>query len=247
MKISLITVCFNSEKTIEHTIMSVLAQDYGNIEYIIIDGASSDATCHIIEKYKDNIAYFISEPDHGIYDAMNKGIKIATGDVIGIINADDIYASTNIISTVASAFCDHNVDTVYGDLCYVKANDVDIIDRKWIAGQYHDNSFLWGWMPPHPTFFVRKHLYITHGLFVTTLKTAADYEMTLRLLHIKKVSTFYINRILVLMRNGGVSNQNFLKRLSANKQDRVAWKLNGKRPYFFTLFLKPLRKIRQFF
>ena len=152
MKLSIITVSYNSAATIEDTIQSVLSQDYKNIEYIIIDGGSKDKTCAIIDRYIDKIAVFISEPDCGIYDAMNKGLKNATGDVIGILNSDDFYANEQVLSQVMNTFSE-DTDAVYANLVYVDPLKTDRITRKWISGPYRENSFLKGWMPPHPTFF----------------------------------------------------------------------------------------------
>lgn len=247
LKISIITVCYNSAKTIENTIQSVVSQDYENIEYILVDGKSSDDTLKIIEKYKSNILKIISEKDDGIYFAINKGIAFATGDVIAVLHADDFYTNPRIISEVANAFIEKKVDTVYGDLQYVDRNDVSIIKRNWKSESYNKENFLKGWMPPHPAFFVKKECYAKFGLFNTSLKSAADYELMLRLLYKHDCSTAYIPEVLVKMRVGGKSNVTFMNRIKANREDKKAWLMNGLKPGIFTFIRKPLSKLGQFF
>ena len=244
LKISIITVCFNSEATIEETIKSVINQDYQNIEYIVIDGKSTDTTLSIIEKYKRNITKIISEKDEGLYFAINKGIKIASGDVIGILHSDDFYATKNIISDVINLFSKTETDSVYGDLQYVAKNEKII--RYWKAGKYDESLFLKGWMPPHPSFFVRKKMYLNFGLYNTNFKSAADYELMLRLLYKHKILTQYLPEVLVKMRVGGQSNASLMNRIKANKEDRLAWKVNNLTPHLLTLWLKPFSKLKQY-
>ena len=245
-KISIITVCFNSEKTIEDTIKSVIAQDYPNLEYIIVDGKSTDNTLKIVEKYRQHIAKIISEPDKGLYDAINKGIKYATGDIVGIINSDDILAYNQAISDIAQTFESGKHDAVYADLVYVKQDDVNTVTRKWISGNYKHGKFLWGWMPPHPTFYAKKNLFEKYGYYTLQLKSAADYELMLRFIHKHKISLGYLPKTLVKMRVGGMSNASLKNRIAANKEDQKAWKMNELTPYLFTPYLKPLRKVFQF-
>jgi glycosyltransferase involved in cell wall biosynthesis len=245
MKISVITATYNSAATVRDTLMSICQQDHADIEHIIVDGRSTDGTLGIVANFP-HVAKIVSEKDKGIYDAMNKGIRLATGDVIGILNSDDIYIDCSILSVVAKAFADPAVMTVYADLQYVDADNMDLIKRTWITGPFRKSSFYYGWMPPHPTFFVRKEVYERTGLFNTDLRSAADYELMLRILLRYDVPAYYIPRVIVKMRAGGVSNASLRNRLRANREDRLAWKLNGLRPYFFTLYLKPLRKITQF-
>ena len=240
MKISIITVTFNSDKTLEETILSVINQTYKKIEYIIIDGGSTDNTLNIIDKYKNKINYFISEKDHGLYEALNKGIKKATGDVIGFIHSDDFYTSNIIIEKYASEFLKSKSDAVYSDLYYVNA-------LKWKSGEYKTKSFYFGWMPPHPTFFVKKNIYKTHGDFNLNLKSAADYELMLRFILKNKIVISYLPEYTIKMRIGGKSNASFSNRFKANKEDRQAWDINGLKPKFYTLYFKPLRKLIQFF
>ena len=247
LKISIITVSYNSSKTIKDTIESVLSQDYSNIEYIIIDGGSTDGTVDIIKKYADKISYFVSEPDKGIYDAMNKGIKAANGDIVGILNSDDFYPNSYVISNVAKTFVNQACDAVYGDLVYVKENDTSKIARYWQSGEYSTSSIKNGWMLPHPTFFVKKEMYERYGYYNTDLKSAADYEMILKLLYKRNINAFYIPMILVKMRMGGASNSSLLNRLRANREDGLAWTKNQLNKPLFVRIKKPLQKIRQFF
>jgi glycosyltransferase involved in cell wall biosynthesis len=245
MLVSIITPTFNSAATVAETMRSVAAQDYPLIEHIVVDGLSTDDTIRIVQQFP-HLSHYISEKDEGIYDAMNKGIAETTGDIIGILNSDDIYENSRVISTVIKAFEDPLIQACYGDLQYVHASDGLRIMRKWKAGVYDESSFYWGWMPPHPTFFVRKSVYDKAGVFNTNLRSAADYELMLRILVKYKMPAVYIPQVIVKMRTGGMSNASVKNRIRANREDRAAWRLNGLKPYFFTLYLKPLRKITQF-
>lgn len=245
-KVSIITVCYNSEKTIEDTIKSVINQSYPNIEYIVIDGVSNDNTLAIISKYKDKITKIVSEKDKGIYDAINKGIRLATGDIIANLNSDDFYIDNNVIADVVATFENEKTDTLYADLYYVDAVDTNKIVRYWKSKQYKEGLFLKGWMPPHPTFFVKKEVYQKYGLFDLQFKSAADYEIMLRFIHRFKTSIAYLPRVIVKMRVGGVSNANLKNRIKANQEDRRAWEVNGLKPTAFTLIFKPLSKLLQF-
>lgn len=244
MKVSIITIAYNSAETIEDTIVSVINQDYADIEYIIIDGGSKDDTLKIVEKYQDKIAKVISEPDKGIYDAMNKGVANATGDIIGILNSDDIYADTKVITDIVNKIGDN--DSIYADLVYVKRDATDVVTRYWKSGSYKKGSFLKGWMPPHPTFFVKRVCYDKYGTYNLALKSAADYECMLRMLHKNEISVTYLPRVITKMRVGGQSNVTVGNRLKANKEDRMAWEINEIKPKFYTLHMKPVRKIGQF-
>jgi glycosyltransferase len=214
---------------------------------VIIDGGSTDGTLEILQECRSVLSKVISEPDRGIYDAMNKGLLLAaSGDIIGFLNADDFYASSDVISKVLNIFEDQNVDSCYGDLIYVDPADTDRVVRYWKAGPYNYRRFYWGWMPPHPTFFVRKRVFDKYGYFDLSLGSAADYELMLRFLLRHKVSTSYIPEVLVKMRVGGVSNALLRNRLLANRNDRMAWKINGLKPYPWTLYLKPFSKLGQY-
>jgi len=246
LKISIITITFNSAKTIEQTIQSVFNQSYKNIEYIIIDGGSTDATLSIIQKYKNQISALISEKDNGLYYALNKGIELATGEVIAILHSDDFYTTNKVLQLYVDIFAKTNADAVYSDLYYVNKLNTDKIIRKWKSGQYKFNSFLYGWMPPHPTFIVKKEIYKKYGNFNLQFKSAADYELMLRFIHKQKISLAYLKNYSVKMRVGGKSNANIQNRVNANLEDRKAWQINQLKPHFFTLYLKPLRKVFQY-
>ncbi|MBX3256515.1 MAG: glycosyltransferase [Chitinophagaceae bacterium] len=245
MKLSIITATYNSAATLYDTLDCVSQQDYTSIEHIIIDGGSTDNTLDIIRGFT-HIAKVVSEKDNGIYDAMNKGIQLATGDVIGILNSDDVYASNDVLSLIAKEFADPAILALYADLEFVSRDDLNNVVRKWKAGTYSKKSFYFGWMPPHPTFFVRKEVYEKVGLFNPDLGSAADYELMLRILLKHSTPAKYINRVIIKMRIGGVSTGSLANRLKANQKDRLAWKVNGLHPYFFTLYLKPVRKLGQF-
>lgn len=244
MKISIITVCFNAEDTIADTIQSVLSQDYEDVEYIIVDGKSTDRTLEIIQSYQKRIK-LISEKDQGIYDAMNKGINIANGDVIGILNADDFYKNNQVLTDVMNAFAD-NISIVYGDIEYVKNNDLNKVVRKWKSGVFRPGKFKWGWMPPHPGFFIKKSCYESYGLFNLSLSTSADYELMLRMLEVHNLNHIYISKTITSMRIGGVSNSSLKNRFIANRNDKKAWNIHPINPFWFTFIMKPLRKIPQF-
>lgn len=245
-KVSIITVCYNSAKTIEDTIQSVINQTYENIEYIIVDGLSTDNTLEIVNKYKDKIAKVVSEKDAGLYDAINKGIGLATGEIIANLNSDDFYIDNNVITDVVSKMEETKSDTLYADLYYVDALDTNKVVRNWVSGAYKKGMFFKGWMPPHPTFFVRKSVYDNYGKFNLELKSAADYEIMLRFIHKHECSISYLPRVVVRMRVGGVSNVSIKNRLKANREDKRAWEMNGLKPKPYTLIFKPLSKVLQF-
>jgi glycosyltransferase involved in cell wall biosynthesis len=245
VKISIITATYNSAATVGDTLGCIASQRHPDVEHIVVDGASKDRTPDIVRAYP-HVAKFISEEDRGIYDAMNKGIRMASGDVIGILNSDDVYADERVLSDVAAVFADETVMTVYADLQYVYADDLRKIQRTWISRPFNRRNFYYGWMPPHPTFFVRRKVYEKVGTFNPELRSAADYELMLRILLKHGFHAHYIPRVIVKMRAGGISNASLFNRLRANREDRLAWKLNELQPYFFTLYLKPLRKIHQF-
>lgn len=244
---TVVTVSFNNFKTISDTIESVLAQSHPNIEYLVIDGGSTDGTLELLASYGDRIRW-ISEPDSGIYEAMNKGWKLAKGDFIGFLNADDFYASENVITGISDALSKNvSAFAAYGDLAYVRFEDVSKFVRYWKSGPFQISDFLFGWMPPHPTFFLKREAFQQFGGFRNdALKSAADYELMLRMLYMNKLPAVYVPALLVKMRTGGESNRNLNNRIRGNNEDRLAWKINGLTPKWFTLFLKPIRKISQY-
>ncbi|UZE93505.1 MAG: glycosyltransferase [Candidatus Nealsonbacteria bacterium] len=245
--ISIITVVLNGKKTIEKTLKSVLEQGYENIEYIIIDGGSTDGTLDIINRYKDKIKKIVSEPDKGIYDAMNKGIAMASGDIIGILNGDDLYADGNVIKKVVEKMEEDKADVCWGDLIYVNANNSDKIVRYWKSSEYKEGKFQKGWMPPHSTFFVKKQIYKKYGVFNLDFPISADYELMLRFLEKYKLKSCYMSQVLVKMRIGGQSNKNLLNIVKGNVECYKAYKINGLKISFLRIFLKPLSKISQYF
>jgi len=246
MVVSIITPSFNSENCIFHCLESVRNQSYKNIEHLLIDGASRDDTLKIAKTYS-HISKIISETDHGIYDAINKGIRLASGQIIAILNSDDYYSHPLVLKKVMEAFENQDVDIVYGDLNYVDKTDPGKIVRKWRSGEYNKDRFLKGWMPPHPAFFIRKSCYTRYGAYNTSLNISADYELMLRMLYRYELSCVYLPEVLVAMRMGGKSNSSWHSRWKANQEDRLAWKMNGLKPGPFTLLMKPLRKLGQFF
>ncbi|MBW4538619.1 MAG: glycosyltransferase [Myxacorys chilensis ATA2-1-KO14] len=218
MKVSIITVVFNGEQTIEDTIQSVLLQDHPDIEHIIIDGASTDKTLSIINTYTGKIAKVVSERDRGIYDAMNKGLRLASGDIIGILNSDDFYADTTVISSVVRQFEQTGANSVFGDLVYVTSSDLDRVVRYYSSARFHPDQFAYGWMPAHPTFFVKRWAYEQYGLFKTDYQIAADYELLTRFLAKHRLSYSYLPKTMVKMRTGGVSTTNLKSNWILNRE-----------------------------
>jgi glycosyltransferase len=247
MKISIITVVYNNEKTINEAINSVLNQNYDNIEYIIIDGGSKDNTIAEITKYKDRLGYFVSEKDNGLYDAMNKGIREATGDIIGILNSDDLYQDINVISDVMRHFADEKLDILYGDLVYVKNDDVSSVVRNWKSKSYYKDFFENANVPPHPSLFLRKRVYQEAGLFNLDYKIAADYELMLRIFKNYTFKSKYINRLIVRMRLGGASNESFSSIIKQNREVLSAWKENNLKSPFYLMPLRIVKKVAQYF
>jgi len=245
MRFTLITPTFNSALTVRDTLESIQMQEYPHIEHIIIDGVSRDNTLEIVAEYP-RVSKIVSEPDRGLYDAMNKGIRLASGDVVGIINSDDFYTNPQVIGKVAERLIETGADALYADLEYVGAGNTGRVVRTWKAGQFAPGYFYRGWMPPHPTFFVRRELYERYGMFNPDFRFSADYELMLRFLLKHGISACYLPEVIVRMRAGGASNASLRNRLQANREDRLAWKTNGLRPHFFTLYLKPASKIGQY-
>ncbi len=225
----------------------MLNQTYQDKEYLIVDGGSRDGTIDCIAPYRERLASLTSEPDKGIYDAMNKGIKKATGDVIGFLHADDFYADNDVLSQVAEAFADPAVDACYGDLVYVAADDKQKIVRTWKSGSFNRDKMYLGWMPPHPTFFLRRSFYQKCGGYRNDMGTSADYELMLRYVLCHRIRMVYIPNVLVCMRTGGASNASFSGRIKAHAMDWKAWFVNGLTPRPWTLPLKPLSKLSQWY
>ena len=238
MKVSIITVAFNSAKTIRDTIESVLSQDYPEIEYIVIDGGSTDSTVDIVQEYSDQIAYFKSESDRGIYDAMNKGIRVATGDVIGFLNSDDVYINPSAVTELISAIKSQNSESVFADLIYVSPEDTNRILRYYSSRKFKPDLFQYGWMPAHPTFFAKKSLYEKVGPFSLNYKIAADFEMLLRMLKVHNASYTYLPKPLVKMRAGGVSTSGLKQSLLLNREIVKACQDHGVSTHLAKVLLK---------
>lgn len=247
MKVSLITVTYNSAAYLEDCINSVVGQHYPNIEHIIIDGGSTDGTVGIIKKYENHIAKWISEADRGMYDAINKGITMATGDIIGILNSDDMFASTDVIDAIVACFNEYKSDAVYGDLVYVNKTNPHKVIRHWKGYSYKRFRFTYGWMPAHPTFYLRRELIGESGGYESHYFTAADYEFMARYLYRYRISARYLPKLIVKMRVGGQSNVTIKSRLRANRRDYLAMKKN-KIPFpFLVSLLKPVIKLHQYY
>lgn len=247
MKVSIITVVFNGERYLEECIKSVLDQDYKNIEYLIIDGGSTDSTISIIEEFKNEIHYFVSETDRGMYDALNKGVKAATGEIVGILNADDLLASKDVISSIVNVFEQNKSDGVYGNLNYIDASPSKKILRKWVSKQFVNTDISFGWMPAHPTLYLKKDLFNRFGNYSLDFGTAADYELMVRFLYVNRINAYFLNKLLVNMRIGGMSNSSLKQRYLAFINDYRAVKAN-KLPYpLTTVLLKKISKLQQFF
>lgn len=239
-------MAFNSSGTISDTIRSVLKQSYQNIEYIIIDGGSSDGTKAIIGSYANKITKFVSEPDSGMYDAINKGIKLATGDIIGTLNSDDFFCNETVIQKIADAFNDENTDAVLGDVQFVDSKDNSRIFRYYSSKRFHPGRFKFGFMPAHPGFYVRRKFFETIGYYKTDYIIAADYELLIRFLYNHKIRSTYLPMPIVSMRRGGVSNKSIFSNILLNKEIARACKENGIRTNYLNIYSKYFFKIFEF-
>jgi len=245
MKFSIITAVHNNVAEIKHAVTSVLSQSYADIEYIVIDGASMDGTGEVIKSFGNSISKFISEPDKSIYDALNKGIALATGDIVGILHSDDLFGSNNTLEHIAEVFQQTGCDATYGDLLYVAKNDTSKIIRNWKSAPFRVNNFRHGWMPPHPTLFVKKEVFDRYGLFDLRYKIAADYDWMLRALGSGELRCEYLPEVITRMRVGGASNKSLRNIWQKSYEDWQALKKN-KRGGLYTLFMKNATKLKQF-
>ncbi len=246
LKVTIITVTYNSGDHLKECILSVQRQGYKNIEHIIIDGKSTDNTLSIIKEHEGGIAHWISETDRGMYDAINKGLDIATGDIVGILNSDDILEDNSVIDSIVHAFEKEQVDTVYGDLQYVLKADINKVVRIWKGQPYKRSRFLIGWMPAHPTFYIKRSLLEHYGKYESHYFTASDYEFMARYLFRHHLTSHYIPKLIVRMRVGGQSNSSIKQRFRANRRDYLAMKKNNIPFPFMVSILKPLIKLHQF-
>lgn len=246
MKISVVTATFNSVKTLKHCLDSVRQQNYPWIDHVLIDGASTDGTLALLESRRHQFSVLVSEPDGGIYDALNKGLDRSTGDVIGFLHSDDWYPDPGVLAAVARPFDDPAVQAVYGDLEYVSKDDASNVVRRWRAGPITPSSLTSGWMPPHPTLFVRRSVYLQLGGFDTRYTIAADYHSVLRMFSQPDFQAAYVPEVLVKMRVGGTSNRSLANLVRKSREDLAALRKTGVGGWG-TLVAKNLRKVPQFF
>lgn len=247
MKISVITVAYNNADTIADTLRSVAKQTHPDVEHIIVDGASTDGTMEIVKHQGERVEKVLSEPDQGMYDALNKGIAMATGEIIGLLHADDAYAEDSVLAQVAQVMQDVSVDACYADLVYVDRKKTSRIVRYWKSRPYEEGLFEKGWMPAHSTFFVRRRVYERCGGFDTSLKIAADFELTMRLLRIYRIRSVYVPKIWIKMRTGGISNRRLINIIRSNLEARRACRKYTLPIASFFILTKIVSRIPQFF
>jgi glycosyltransferase len=246
MKVSIITAVFNNKVSIAQCIDSIISQTYSNIELIIIDGGSNDGTLEILSKYKDKINTLLSESDRGIYDALNKGVTLATGDIIGFLHSDDTFHNADVLKNIVESFANNKVDGVYGNLLYIDKKDPEKIIRNWQSKQYNRTLLRQGWMPPHPTLFLKREVYNEIGLFNLTYKISADYDFMVRVLNSEKYNIKFMPIYITCMKVGGASNKslkNIIRKSSEDYKIMHSNRIGG----FFTLFKKNFSKLGQFF
>jgi glycosyltransferase involved in cell wall biosynthesis len=246
MLVSIITITYNSEEFLRETIRSVASQTYSKIEYIVVDGGSEDGTIEIIKDNSEVVTKYISEKDDGIYDALNKGMCMASGDLIGILHSDDFFVDEHVVGRYVNEFRNTDSELIYSNLYYVdKTGDKTV--RTWRSSNYVPKMFRWGWMPPHPTLYIKRSVMDALGLYNSKFSSAGDYEYILRLMYFNRCRTSYLNIFSIKMRVGGESNRTLHNRLRGAKEDWRAWRVNGARPPFLLPLIKPLRKLGQFF
>lgn len=245
IKVSVVTAVYNRQGTVAQALDSVLAQSYARIESVVVDGASTDGTMATLERYRPRLGTLVSEPDRGIYDALNKGLRLATGDVVGFLHADDLFADNDVITDIAARFEDPKVDAVYGDLVYVDAADTHKVVRLWAAGSFDPSLLQRGWMPPHPTLYVRRSVYERLGGFDTRYRIAADYDTVLRFFGAGGIKVAYVPRVLVRMRVGGISNRSLKTVWRKSMEDLDIMRRHGTGG-IGTLLFKNLGKLSQF-
>ena len=243
MKVSIITITYNAKNTIFNSLNSVFSQSHKNIEHIIVDGGSKDNTVKICKEF-NHISKLISEPDKGVYDAFNKGLKLATGDIIGFLNADDVFFNENSVQEIANAFSNTATDIVYGNLDYV--NKEGKVIRNWISGPYEKGLVKKAWAPAHPTFYCKKEVYDRLGGYNDSFKIAGDFELCLRFLEINQVPSFYLNKKLVKMLVGGISNSGLSSKLTILKEELRAFKINERSINPILFLLHKIKKLKQF-
>jgi glycosyltransferase involved in cell wall biosynthesis len=244
--ISVITVSYNSAATISDTIDSVLGQTYPDIEYIVIDGASTDGTIEIVRSYGLKISKFLSEPDKGIYDAINKGIAISTGDIVGIVNSDDVFFDRQVIGKVAVSFSENDVDAVYGDAIFVSPENTSRIVRYYSSKTFQPGMFRFGFMPAHPSFYIKREFFDRLGFYKTDYKIAADFELLLRFIYVSRIRCKYMEMPFVSMRMGGTSNKSLKSNITLNREILRACRENSVKTGYFLIYLKYFFKVFEF-
>lgn len=245
MKVSIITTCYNRETTIREAIESVLIQDYPEIEYIVVDGASKDGTLSVINEYKERIAKIVSEPDHGMYEAINKGIRMATGDVIGLVHSDDMLYDSHVITDIVEAFERSKADFIYGNGIFVNFNDTNKLVRNWIGGPYYRWKVRCGWLPLHPTCYIRRNVMLREGLYDESYRIAADSDLLVRYLYKTDLNVKYLKRKIIRMRMGGLSTDSEKRRQMWDEDIRL-YIAHGFRPAILTKLMKMGWKVPQF-
>ena len=245
MKVSIITTTYNSAATLRDTLETVRSQNYPDIEHIIVDGRSKDGTVQIIRSYP-HVAKFVSEEDQGLYDAINKGIRMSTGDIVGILNSDDFFPDTNVVSSIVKTFQQQKVDAVYGDIAFVRPENLGKIVRYYSSKNFHPDKFAQGYMPAHPSFYAKRSCYEKLGLYQLDYRIAADFELLMRFFMNKDIRTAYLNKVIVYMRTGGVSNKNFLSRYILNKEIIKACRENGVKTNMLLISLKYFSKVFEY-
>ena len=245
MKVSIITAAYNSAATIRDTLQSVSSQDYQNIEHIVVDGHSKDETVSIVRSFP-HVANWVSEKDKGLYDAINKGIMLASGDIIGILNSDDFFPDNRVISTIVDTFHENQVDAVYGNVAFVHPGNLRKVVRLYSSRKFTPRKFAYGYMPAHPSFYVKRSVHEAFGIYKADYKIAADYELLMRLIYKHHISYAYVDKTLVMMRTGGLSNRTLLSRYILNKEIVRACKENGVNTNMAILSLKYFNKIFEF-
>ena len=245
MKVSIITVTYNSAGTLRDTLESVKNQDYPDVEHILVDGASKDDTVKIIQAYS-HVAKYVSEKDRGLYDAINKGILMSTGDVVGILNSDDFFPHKQVISHMVKCFKENDADAVFGDIAFVRPENLEKVIRLYSSRKFYPGKFKYGYMPAHPSFYVKRKFYEEYGLYKLDYKIAADYELLMRFMYTNQLKYAYLPEVMVYMRTGGVSNKNILSRYVLNKEIIRACKENGVKTNMFIISLKYFNKVFEY-
>lgn len=246
MKISVITVSFNSVRTLGDTLESVAAQTHLEVEHIVVDGASTDGTLKIIERYGEHVALLISEPDQGIYDAMNKGLRLATGEVIGFLNADDVYADSGVVERVSAIMAEDDLDALFGDAEFVNPDRPNQPVRRYRSERFRPERIAWGWMPAHPALFLRRRVYESYGLFRTDYRIAGDFEYCARIFHKNTLLYRSLPETLVRMRTGGISTSGWRNTVLLNREVLRACRENGIDTNILKIFSKYPAKLLEF-